>query len=278
MSTSSGNGRAFFILAALLGGVVAIIGVVCWIFFLYTETVEPGHELVVNDKPYFWGHDGVRAEPIKEGRVMLWRTSSVTDVRMTPQSTPVRVDDFSSSDNILLDFETTLQWRVKNSVDLVQNFGDEWFKNNIQNQYLSIVRDAVKMRTMPQMMSDPKVAQNVDDEVTTKIRALVKDERIPIEIMNVSLGRAKPNDAVLTQMNATAAEQQREKTMVAATAAERQRELEQRAKATADNAYRNAMQMNPEQFIQLEYIRRMSEACSKSTCVIGQPGIALSLK
>ena len=74
------------------------------------------------------------------------------------------------------------------------------------------------------------------------------------------------------------AEQQRERTMIAATAAEKQREQEQKAKAAADNAYRNAMAMSPEQFIQLEYIRRMSEACSKSTCVIGQPGIALSIK
>lgn len=96
--------------------------------------------------------------------------------------------------------------------------------------------------------------------------------------MNISLGRAKPNNDVLEQMNKTAAEQQRERTMIAATAAEKQREQEQKAKAAADNAYRNAMAMSPEQFIQLEYIRRMSEACSKSTCVIGQPGIALSIK
>ena len=131
---------------------------------------------------------------------------------------------------------------------------------------------------MTEMMSDPNVAQQVDDQVTNKIRELVKEQKLPIEIMNISLGRAKPNDDVLVQMNKTAAEQQRERTMIAATAAEKQREQEQKAKAAADNAYRNAMAMSPEQFIQLEYIRRMSEACAKSTCVIGQPGIALSIK
>lgn len=251
---------------------------ICWLFFLHTEVVEPGHELVINDKPYFVGHDGVRDEPVREGRIMLWRTSSVDEVRMTPQSIPVRVDDFSSRDSILLDFETTIQWRVVDSVTLVKHFGSEWFKNNIHNQYLSIVRDAVKTRTMAEMMSDPNVAQQVDDQVTNKIRELVKEQKLPIEIMNISLGRAKPNNDVLEQMNKTAAEQQRERTMIAATAAEKQREQEQKAKAAADNAYRNAMAMSPEQFIQLEYIRRMSEACSKSTCVIGQPGIALSIK
>lgn len=270
--------RPLLIIGVILAGLGIVLTVICWLFFLHTEVVEPGHELVINDKPYFVGHDGVRDEPVREGRIMLWRTSSVDEVRMTPQSIPVRVDDFSSRDSILLDFETTIQWRVVDSVTLVKHFGSEWFKNNIHNQYLSIVRDAVKTRTMAEMMSDPNVAQQVDDQVTNKIRELVKEQKLPIEIMNISLGRAKPNNDVLEQMNKTAAEQQRERTMIAATAAEKQREQEQKAKAAADNAYRNAMAMSPEQFVQLEYIRRMSEACSKSTCVIGQPGIALSIK
>lgn len=269
-------------LAAIIASVLSVValGIVflTWALFMHTEVVEPGHELVVNDKPYFFGHDGVRPEPIREGRILLFNTSSAEMVRMTPQSTSIGIDDFSSKNNILLDFETTVQWRVADSVVLVNKFGvKDWLKNNLHNQYLAIVRDSVKRRTMEAMMSDPDTAAQVDAEVTEEIRKLVAEEKLPIIVMNVSLGRAKPNEKVLLQMNETAQQEQRQKSLVAATAAENEREKEQIAKARADNAYRNAMSLSPEQFIQLEAIKRYSEACSKSTCVIGQPGVGLMM-
>ena len=269
---------ALGIFAGIAAGLAIVIGIFVWAFFMHTEVVEPGHQLVINDKPYFAGHDGVRPEPITEGRILLFNTSSAEVVRMTPQSTTIVIDDFSSKNNILLDFGTTVQWRVANSVTLVKNFGvKDWFNNNLHNQYLAIVRDAVKKRTMEEMMSDPTAAAEVDNEVTAGVRKLVADEKLPVVILNVSLGRAKPNPNVLAQMNETAQQEQRKKSLFAATDAEKQRELEQTAKARADNAYRNAMSLSPEQFIQLEAIKRYSEACAKSTCVIGQPGVGLNL-
>jgi regulator of protease activity HflC (stomatin/prohibitin superfamily) len=126
-------------------------------------------------------------------------------------------------------------------------------------------------------MSDPIAASQVDTEITEGVRALVKEEKLPIVIRSVSLGRAKPNENVLAQMNETAAQQQRQKTLVAATLAEKDREQEQIAKAKADNAYRNAMGLSPDMFIQLEAIKRFSDACKTSTCVIGQPGVGLNV-
>lgn len=264
---------------AMVLAITAVLGFfTTWALFMHTAVVNPGHQLVVNDKPYFFGRDGVRPEPITEGRVLLFNTSSAEVVRMTPQSTPIVIDDFSSKNNILLDFGTTIQWRVEDSVALVKNFGvEDWFKNNLHNQYLAIVRDAVKRRTMEEMMSDPNAATEVDNEITAGVRKLVADEKLPIVVLNVSLGRAKPNPNVLEQMNQTAQQEQRKKSLFAATDAEKQREQEQIAKARADNAYRNAMSLSPEQFIQLEAIKRFSEACEKSTCVIGQPGVGLNL-
>lgn len=265
------------VLTGILGTSFMVL-ILFWVFGLHTVIVNPGHELVINDKPYMFGHSGVRDEPIKEGRKWLFVTSTAQDVVMLPQSTSIVVDDFSSKNNILLDFETTIQWRILDSVLLAKNFGVEnWLQNNLKNQYLAIVRDVVKQYTMEQMMSDPTTAASVDNEVTTRVRELVTMEKLPILVMNVSLGRAKPNEKVLMQMNETAQQEQRLRTLTAATLAEGQRALEQAAKASADNAYRNAMQMSPEQYLQMEYIHRFSEACKTSTCVIGQPGMGLTL-
>jgi regulator of protease activity HflC (stomatin/prohibitin superfamily) len=259
-------------------GVVAVLGAVAtflvWLLLMTTLTVEPGHEQVIVDKPYFFGHEGVRTEPLKDGRITVWRTTTSYDVNMTPQSTHVVFDDFSSHDNILLDFETTIQFRYTNSVTLISKFGEEWFANNVGRQYGAIVREAVKRRTMSDMMSDVDTATQLDAEVTLALEKHVKDNGLPVQILGVSLGRAKPNPNVLAQMNETAAQQQRQKTLVAATAAEGQRELEQVAKAKADNAYRNAMNLTPEMFIQLEKIKRYSDACQKpgNVCVVDATG------
>lgn len=261
------------LITAIVGLITAsaiAFGIV-WAAFMHTETVEPGHHGVIVDKPYFWGHEGVRKEPLVEGRILLWRTSSMRSVLMTPQSIPVKVDDYSSSDNILLDFESTIQFRVMNASSLVNEFGESWFNNNIKQQYLAIVRDAIKGRTMTAMMSDTKTAKDIDDEVTVALTALIKEAKLPIVLLGVSMGRAKPNEVVLLQMNETAAQQQRKKTLVEAEAAEIQRAKEQTAKAAADNAYRNAIGLSPEQFIQLEQIKRYAAACEKAgnVCVIG---------
>lgn len=259
-----------------------ITGFFTWVFFMHTITVEPGHHAVIIDKPYFFGHEGVRDTPLTEGRTLVFKTTTAEIVRVTPLSHEVPVDDFSSRDNILLDFSTTIQFRVTNAVSLINNFGSGWFDNNIKLQYLAVVREAVKKKTMTQMMSDVASATDVDDEVTKGLEKIVEKSELPIQILGVSLGRAKPNEAVLTQMNETAAQQQRTKTLIEATAAERQREQEQIAKARADNAYRNAMQLTPEMFIQLEQIKMFSEACkyNTSTCIIGtgQPMVLPSKK
>lgn len=264
-----------------LGGIIAtvIIGfIVVWMFFMRTETVEPGHELVIVDKPYFVGNEGVRDETLKEGRILLWRTSDVVPIRMTPQSLQVKFDDLVSKDSYLLDFETTIQYQIIDSKRIVKDFGaTDWFTNNMQRQYMEYVRAAVKVETMADMMSNIATADRVDVEVTGKVEKLVKDANLPIRVLGVSLGRAKPNDNVLAQINQTAQELQRHKTLAAATDAELQRAKEQTAKAAADNAYRNALGMDTRQFIELEAIKAYSAACARSERCIVTPGMGTNV-
>lgn len=249
--------------------VLIIFSLFTYVFFTYSVTVTPGNEVVLIDQPYFFGHQGIRNDTLKDGRELLWNTTKSQEVAVVPQSIEVTFDDISSKDNILLDFSTTIQYRITNPAVLLDKYGADWFKNNVLNQYSTIVRQAVKSQEMGKIMSDPTTSTAVDQDVTEKFRQLVTDTKLPIEVLNITLGRAKPNDNVLQQMNQTAAEQQRFKTLVAATAAEGQRQKSEEARAIADNAYRNAMQMNPEQFVQLQVAKLYSDACKGSEhCII----------
>ncbi|SOT94135.1 Hypothetical Protein CFBP6762_00579 [Xanthomonas arboricola pv. fragariae] len=226
---------------------------------------DPGQKAVLVDKPMFFGKGGVRLDDVREpGRTYAWLTTSVTYVDVTPQTVQVAFDDFSSSDNILLDFSTQIQYRITAPALLLSGFGQDWFKNNVASQYASIVRDQVKRYDMTKMMSDPDTARKIDGSVTQNVSALVKQQGLPIQIQNITLGRARPNPDVLQQMNLTAAQQQRVKTLVEATTAERQREQEQVAKADADNAYRNRMGLTPEQYLASQIAELNADACKKA--------------
>jgi len=250
--------------------IVAVLAAfITYVFFTHSVTVTPGNEVVLIDQPYFFGHEGVRKETLKSGRELIWDSTKTEEVAVVPQSITVNFDDISSKDNILLDFSTTIQYQITDAAAMLTNFGSGWFDNNVRNQYSMIVRQAVKAQEMGKLMSDPATATTVDNSVTEQTRAAVAAAKLPIRILDVTLGRAKPNDNVLVQMNQTAAEQQRQKTLVAATLAEEQRAKSEEARAKADNAYRNAMQMNPEQFVRLQEAKLYSDACQHSEhCVV----------
>jgi regulator of protease activity HflC (stomatin/prohibitin superfamily) len=201
---------------------------------------------------------------------MLFRTSTVRDIAVTPFNVNVPFDDLSTKDNAFLDFQSAAQFKVLDSVKLVKNFNIEaWFASTIEQQYRQAVRDIVKTKTMTEIMTDPLAAKEIDDKVTAELVRLVKESGLPMQVLGVTLGRARPNASVLSEMDQTAAQQQRKKTLVEAKLAEDSRRESEEARAIADNAYRNKMGLDPQQFIELERIKRYSEACSKSGhCIV----------
>lgn len=243
-------------------------------------SVNPGEEAVLVDKPRFWGDEGVRKKPLKEGRMLVWDSTEARLIKMTPHAIKIPFDDLSSKDNILLDFESTITLRVTDSVRMV-DFGNDWFDHNLASPYRAIVRDVVKKETMSDVMSDSKTAATMDAAITSELKKLVIDRGLPVEVIDISLGRARPNKEVLEQMNLTAQEQQRRKTLTESDEAEKQRANVERSRATADNAYRNAMQLSPEQYVRLQEVRLYSDACKQSaTCIVtsGQGNVTVSAK
>jgi SPFH domain / Band 7 family. len=120
---------------------------------------DVGQEAVLVDRPWIFGKGGVRLDDVrKTGRSYTWLSTEKIYVDTTPQTIKVAFNDYSSSDNILLDFETAIQYRITNSPRLLSTKGVNWFENNIRSQYSAIVRDQVKRHDMTSMMSKPETA------------------------------------------------------------------------------------------------------------------------
>ena len=101
----------------------------------------------------------------------------------------------------------------------------------------------------------------------------VAELKMPVRILEISLGKAKPNPKILEQMNETAAQQQRLLTLEQARLAEVKRKEEQTAKAEADNAYRNTIGLSAEEYVRLQLADKLVAACREAKeCVLVPQG------
>ena len=240
-------------------------------------TTEPGTESVLVDKPYIFGEGGVRTKTEKPGRVFTWFSTDQIVVNVKPQAIPENFDDLMTSDTVPVDFKTMLQIEITDPVAIVNRFGiDGWYTNNVKSQYQALVRDEAKKYSMNDLLTGQQSAEIMESNVRKGLDALIIERNLPVRVTDLSIGRAIPNKNVMDQIDMTAQEQQRIKTMREAELAEKGRKAAETARAQADNAYRNEMGMNPSQFVELELAKRYAEACSggKNNCtfIVGKSG------
>lgn len=242
---------------------------------------DAGFEAVLVEKPIIFGDGGVNQKPVSTGLKIAPWTTSATYVDMRPQLFHVKLDDFFSKDGVPLDFQATMRLRITSSVRIVQELGQEWYKNNVEPEFLRAVRDAVKKHDMNEVALNVTAAEQIDTEVTDVMAKYIAAKNLPIQLMEVTLGRASPPDAVKTQRVETASQEQRQNTEKQRKLAEDQRREAELSRAKADNAYREGMELSPSQFISLEQIKMLHDVCGKDkgacTFLIGAQGVMPTL-
>jgi regulator of protease activity HflC (stomatin/prohibitin superfamily) len=227
---------------------------------------DAGMEAVLVKKPILFGHGGVDPTPVRTGRTFVAWTTSAVFVPVVPQQYTVHFEDLMSSDGVPLDFDAVIRLRIKDSVRLVAEFGDDWYKANVEAEFKNRVRQAVRKHGMNETAINASAIDDIDEEVSKAIAAYVAKARLPIELIDITVGRANPPDSIKSQRVETAAQEQRVNTEKQRALAENSRLAAERARADADNAYREAMKLSPDQFLQLETIKMQQVACAKGGC------------
>ena len=233
---------------------------------------DAGQEAVLIRKPYIFGSGGVGATPVQTGRKFLAFSTSWVYVNVQPQQFTVRFEDLMSSDGVPLDFDSVIRLRVTDSVKLVKDFGPEWYERNVGAEFSNRVRQAVRKHGLNETAIETEAIDAIDAEVSEAMRAYIAQASIPIELIDITVGRANPPDAIKAQRIATAEQQQRALTEREKKLAEDAREAAEISRARADNAYREAMRLSPEQFLTLETIKMQREVCRNDNCtfIIGE--------
>ncbi len=240
---------------------IFVFSALCACMMLASCTVvapEAGEEGVKVHKPWVFGSGGVDMTPVETGLEYTWLSTDYVIVNMLPQAYDEDLDDATSNDNTLLDFNTQIQLQVKDNMSpvLVKNYGVNWYNSVIKEVYRNTVRGYISKYGPFDLMSNREVLDSINLFVKNDIQNYIKvlsskQGELPIDVVNVVVGRAIPNERQKAEMDATAAATQAKRTeesrrdmLVAREAAERQR-------AIADKAYQEELGLTTDQFIQL---------------------------
>lgn len=244
--------------------VIASIAFVLGFFLMCSiRSAKPdaGHQVVLIDKPLLFGHGGVDPRPVATGRSYVWFTTQQVDVNMQPMQFTIHFDDLMSSDGVPLDFDSVIRLKVTDSVKLISEFGPEWYENNVEAEFRNRARQAVRKHGMNEAAIETSAIEEIDAEITAEMTAYIMQSGLPLQLIDVTVGKANPPDSVKDQRIATAAQQQRIQTETQRQLAEESRKAAEESKAAADNAYRLAMSMSPELFVELQRIEMQRAVC-----------------
>jgi regulator of protease activity HflC (stomatin/prohibitin superfamily) len=198
-------------------------------------------------------------------------------VYMQPQKFEADLADTMTSDGVPISFHAIMVLKVTDSVLLIRNFGPDWYKNNLEEPFRTMVRQSVRKRGMNETAISTQALDDIDNEIRDALTAFIATKSLPVSLVTMTVGRANPPDSVKHQRIETATQEQRIQTEKQMKLAEDQRLLAEESRAKADNAYRESMHLSPEQFIQLETIKMQKAVCgpdAKTACTFIQNGAA----
>ena len=255
-------------------GFVGVVVLLIALAACRTVTPDAGYEAVLVRKPLIFGSGGVDDSPVHTGLKYVAFTTEAVYVNMQPRRVDTEFTDLMTSDGVPIDFHAVVSLQVIDSVKLVRDFGADFLANgvpgfwvrNLEQPFRTAVRDAVKAHGMNEMAIQATAAEAVDKVVSEKLLSIIKETGVPVRILDVSLGRANPPDAILHQRVETAAQEQRINTEKQKKLAEDQRKLAEEARAAADQAYNQKMGLNTEQYVALQAIAMQRDVCAKGGC------------
>jgi regulator of protease activity HflC (stomatin/prohibitin superfamily) len=169
----------------------------------------------------------------------------------------VSFDDIATDEATPLDIDAHIFLKIKagKSPILHMNYGPDWYENNIRDVFSKHVRNFVSMYDMRTLISErdcyDEIEKTITEDMTAYIAELSKTKEFPIEVVNIVIDKAKPNDNVREELNNTAIYMQQKQTEIMKQDMQKERRQTEHLRALADKEYQLTMGFSPTQFIAL---------------------------
>jgi regulator of protease activity HflC (stomatin/prohibitin superfamily) len=245
--------------------------------------IDAGHEGVLVEKPFFFGHGGVDPVPATTGRVMVALTTQVIDVDVRPIQYAEHFD-IISAENAPVSFDAFLIANVieGRSPELISRFGPNWYQNNVKEAFRTFVREEVQKYPLFQLTTDPTTRTKLQDAIAREVQTkLIDKQNLPIRLNRIVVGSILPPKGVLEQTAQTIIQEQRRITMVEFQKAEEAREKAERQRGIADRAYRESLGLTAPEFVDLRRIEVQKEivqhAPTALTVIMGLERVGINI-
>lgn len=222
----------------------------------YRVKPDAGVESVLVYKPFIFGHGGVDDTPISTGATWCVFTTDHKEFPITPITITEDFENMIPSDNTPVSFSVYLKCQIRKgqTPHLYKNFGADWYTNNLQASFRTMVRDKASAFKMFDLASKREISSQLEKDIFRDILTYSKKINLPVDIMQVSIGAVTPPEQVLTETKNTAAQNQSILTQKARADAELSRKQAEINKAIADMAYQTQMKMTISEYLHLRQL------------------------
>jgi hypothetical protein len=245
--------------------------------------IDAGHEGVLVEQPFFFGHGGVDPVPSKTGRVWVAPTTRVIDVDIRPVQYSEHFD-IISAENAPVSFDAFLIANVVEgrSPELIARYGPSWYQNNVKEAFRTFVREEVQKYPLFQLTTDPTTRTKLQEAIAREVQTkLIEKQSIPVRLNRVVVGSILPPKGVVEQTTQTIIQEQRKITMVEFQKAEEAREKAEKQRGIADRAYRESLGLTAPEFVDLRRIEVQKEIVQHSpsalTVIMGLERFGINL-
>jgi len=245
--------------------------------------IEAGHEGVLVEQPFFFGHGGVDAAPSKTGRVWVAPTTKVIEVDVRPLQYSEHFD-IISAENAPVSFDAFMIANVVEgrSPEIVGRYGTNWYQNNVKEAFRTFVREEVQKYPLFQLTTDPTTRTKLQDAIAREVQTkLIDKQNLPIRLNRVVVGSILPPKGVVEQTTQTIVQEQRKITMVEFQKAEEAREKAEKQRGIADRAYRESLGLTAPEFVDLRRIEVQKEIVQHSpsalTVIMGLERVGINM-
>ena len=233
---------------------------ICTLFNLTScKFISPSYdsEVAFKMRPIFFGDTKVSETSSNNFTFYVWTTEAV-EFNILPQKKVFKFDDLLSNDNTPLDVSVYMVYQIQKgkTPSLLSNYGENWFETFIEPFFRNKVRELVSSYSPFDLMSNREVLTQFDQTIQKSMAEYItklssKQGEFPVTISQVVTDRVMPNSEQLEEMNKTVAAIQAKQTQEKRAEMELARAKAENARAVADKAYMEAMNLSPEQFIKL---------------------------
>lgn len=220
-------------------------------------TVDGGEEGVFIKKPWFFGEGGVDHQALTSGSEWkVWSTDYVVYSVINTKYTE-SFDDTATNETTTVDMNAHLFLRITpgKAPILHENYGTDWYENNIKEIFRKYVKDFASRYDMITLVSQREIYDEIEpiieQQMIDHINHLSETKELPIEVVDVIVDKAMPNEGVREELNNTAIYMQQRNTQVMKQEMEIARRETEHLRALADREYQITMGFTPSQFIQL---------------------------